>query len=328
MSSHHDAFFKAAFGRTDVARSELELVLPRELVAALDLDSLEVCPGSFVDDVLRHSHSDLLYTVRTRSKREALVYVLAEHQSSYDPLMALRLLRYIVRVWERWLLDHPNTTTIPIVVPVVLHHGPTGWGAAPELASMLDADPGLVEATRPFVPHFRFMLDDLATLTLDELTARVFPAYGRLVQIAFWSARSQARLTSVMPIFRAIAATEDRSERTRTMMSQLYEYLLRAAEPEVDVREVQAILMQIAGPERYEDIMNAAEQLIEQGRTEGIEKGRTETLRSVIETALTARGLTLSELGRARLTGCTDIATLNAWVARAITATSEAAVFS
>ncbi len=53
------------------------------------------------------------------------------------------------------------------------------------------------------------------------------------------------------------------------MMHQLYEYLLRAAEPEVDVEEIQAILQQIAGPEGYEDLMNAAEQLIEQGRAEG-----------------------------------------------------------
>jgi hypothetical protein len=33
---------------------------------------------------------------------EALVYVLLEHQSTFDPRMPLRLLQYLVRVWEAW----------------------------------------------------------------------------------------------------------------------------------------------------------------------------------------------------------------------------------
>jgi predicted transposase/invertase (TIGR01784 family) len=331
MQTPHDGFFKAAFGRVDVARGELALVLPTELVRELDLASLEVCPGSFVDETLRHAHSDLLYTVRARSGRDALVYVLAEHQSSFDATMPLRLLRYVVRIWERWLVDHPTATTVPIVVPLVMHHGPGGWRAAPELASMLDADEALLGATRAFVPHFRFLLDDLSRMTLDELAARAIPAYGRLAQLALWSARSRERLLRVVPVLHDIATTEERSERTRTMLIQLYEYLLRAAEPDVDVREMQAILMQIAGPEGYEDVMNAAEQLIAQGLEKGLEKGLAQgagALRAVVATAFEARGLVLSELGRARVASCTDLSTLQAWVTRAITATSEADVFA
>jgi hypothetical protein len=50
----------------------------------LDLATLEVLPGSFVDEELRHAHADLLYATRTADGREALVYVLFEHQSSFD----------------------------------------------------------------------------------------------------------------------------------------------------------------------------------------------------------------------------------------------------
>jgi predicted transposase/invertase (TIGR01784 family) len=104
----HDALFKAAFGQIDIAQSELALVLPAAVVAHLDLATLEVRSGSFTDQALMQTHCDLLYAVRARSGHETLVYVLFEHQSSYDATMPFRLLRYMVRIWERWLQDHPG----------------------------------------------------------------------------------------------------------------------------------------------------------------------------------------------------------------------------
>jgi predicted transposase YdaD len=71
--------------------------LPPEVQAHLDLATLKVCPGSFVDDELRDAHPDLLYTTHTRGGGEALVYVLLEYQSTFDARMPLRLLRYMVR---------------------------------------------------------------------------------------------------------------------------------------------------------------------------------------------------------------------------------------
>jgi predicted transposase YdaD len=81
--------------------------------------------------------------------------------------------------------------------------------------------------------------------------------------------------------------------------------------------------------------MNAGDRLIargrEQGRVEGRVEGREEGLaglRRGVRTALTARGIPLSEPGQARLAGCTDMATLTTWLARAVTAASEAEVFA
>ena len=73
--------------------------------------------------------------------------------------------------------------------------------------------------------------------------------------------------------------------------------------------------------------MNAAEQLIAEGEQRGQQKGRLDGLRTAITTALSARAVHLSEVGCARLASCTDAATLTRWVARAVTAASEAEVF-
>ena len=92
MTSPHDALFKASFGQSDSAQSELDLILPSEVRAHLDLATMTVCPGSFVDEELQHTHSDLLYAVRTRAGDEGFIYVLFEHQSSSDSTMPFRML--------------------------------------------------------------------------------------------------------------------------------------------------------------------------------------------------------------------------------------------
>ena len=98
----HDAFFKEVFSRAKTAKGELEAMLPKALVAELDFSTAQLHSGSFVDEQLRQRHSDLLWSVRLRG-REALLYVLLEHQSRPDPLMPFRILRYMVRIWDRWL---------------------------------------------------------------------------------------------------------------------------------------------------------------------------------------------------------------------------------
>ncbi len=108
----HDAFFKEVFSQAKTAEAELEAMLPQALVAELDFSTAKLHPGSFVDEQLSQRHSDLLWSVRLRD-REAFIYVLLEHQSGPDPLMPYRLLRYMVRIWDRWLRDHGKANRLP-----------------------------------------------------------------------------------------------------------------------------------------------------------------------------------------------------------------------
>ena len=115
----HDSLFKQTFGTPRHAAAELRALLPTAIAAAIDWATLRVEKGSFVDEALSARHSDLLYSVHIRG-RAALLYLLFEHQSTSDPLMAYRLLRYIVRIWDRWLTHDPSSTSLPAVVPMVL----------------------------------------------------------------------------------------------------------------------------------------------------------------------------------------------------------------
>lgn len=141
-------------------------MLPAEVVTRLDLDQLQRVNGSFVDPELRWRHSDLLFTAPLQ-ERDAFIYVLVEHQSRTDPLMPFRMLRYVVRIWDQYLAEHPKATRLPAVVPLVVQSGPT------DVLDLVDLEPDTVKVVEECLPRLRFLLDDLAVV--DEQALRTRP---------------------------------------------------------------------------------------------------------------------------------------------------------
>ncbi|WP_425432570.1 Rpn family recombination-promoting nuclease/putative transposase [Jiangella alba] len=78
------------------ARCGVRRVLGEPVNAASQLRA--VLPAG-VTDRLDGGTPTLLFTAPVEG-REAFLYVLIEHQSSTDPLMPFRMLRYVVRIWE------------------------------------------------------------------------------------------------------------------------------------------------------------------------------------------------------------------------------------
>jgi hypothetical protein len=182
-------------------------VLPAGLTGRLDLNKLTRVPGSFVDAELRWRHSELLFTAPLEHQ-EAFIYILVEHQSSPDPLMAFRILRYLIRIWDNYL-----ATRLPAVIPLVVHHNRPPWTGPTDIRQLLDLDPDTAEAVGDYLPQLRFLLDDLARLDEPALRCRrswnfrsldhrnslgsgVFGGRGgyyRLVtMVASWSSRSDS----------------------------------------------------------------------------------------------------------------------------------------
>ena len=101
----HDKIVKATFSDIPTARAFLQAELPASLVPHIDWSTLRLESGSHIDAELSASSSDLLYTARLGGD-PAYIYILFEHQSTEDPRMALRMLSYILRIWERFAKNH------------------------------------------------------------------------------------------------------------------------------------------------------------------------------------------------------------------------------
>jgi predicted transposase/invertase (TIGR01784 family) len=177
----------------------LRFLLPPGLVALIDFSTLALCPGSFVNEELNERHTDLLFSAKIAG-RDAFIYVLFEHQSSFDPLMPFRLLCYMVRIWEAHLKAHPEAKQLPVIVPVVLHHSETGWKADPSFEGLLDADADLLQHVAELVPRFRFLLDDLSAVSNFSLKLRALTPFVRLALWSLKNGRSRESSRRAFPV--------------------------------------------------------------------------------------------------------------------------------
>ncbi len=104
-----------------------------------------------------------------------LIYLLAEHQSEPEEEMGLRLLSYLVQVWEteRRAWQRRRTPRGPLrihpVVPILLYTGTRRWDRVPSLADLMD----LPEECVPFQPAHRTLFLNLHTTPASTLEGSV-----------------------------------------------------------------------------------------------------------------------------------------------------------
>ena len=188
----HDALFKSVFSQPSQAADLLHHVLGPELAARIDFSTLKREDRSFIDDDLRETHVDLLFSALSDGVPIKL-YLLLEHQSTADPWMPLRLLTYVVRIWEDVRRQNPKPPRLPLVLPVVVHHSETGWTGDTRFESLFDL-PREAEALLAYVPRFRFLLDDLGSAGAAALHRRAMMAYTRLVLLALLAGRGDQHI--------------------------------------------------------------------------------------------------------------------------------------
>ena len=119
-STPHDAVFKQFLYYPDTARDFLDIYLPSTLRELCDLQTLKLESGSFIEDSLRASYSDVLWSLKT-NEGDGYIYVVIEHQSSPDAHMAFRLMRYAMAAMQRHL--DAGHKTLPLVIPMLFYHG-------------------------------------------------------------------------------------------------------------------------------------------------------------------------------------------------------------
>ncbi|MDY7232655.1 Rpn family recombination-promoting nuclease/putative transposase [Hyalangium rubrum] len=331
MSGPHDLFVRRTFGHPEHAAAELRAVLPPELVSQVDWDTLHREPGSVIDPELRETESDLLFSARLRGGGSLLCYVLIEHQSSVDRWMALRMLRYVVRQLERWRHEHPEHEVLPLILPLVLYHGPEGAWSAPRRVEELFEVPGeeqQPERWRALLPRFEYQVDDLTAERAEVLLMRPGPPLVRLAWRVLRYGRTEA-LAEQLPGWESLFAQVQAAPNGFEALGTVVHYLLWVGDEAAQAATVE-VLHSVVGAQRAEELMpTVGEKIFEQGRQqgrqegqqEGWSKGRAEARAESVLQVLGARGVHVDAQTRQRILSCMDMATLDQWFARALSAT-------
>jgi predicted transposase YdaD len=263
------------FGQLEHARGALRAIVPAALAEALDWSMLALQPGSFVDVALTHQHTDLLYAATWRDGREALVYLLFEHQSTPPPegIMGERLLAYQVRIWDRWRADHPKAKTRPMILSIVMYHGASPWSEPGSFEALLEVPAGLRPAVEPYLVRFTYLLHDLSKISEDELRdGAMRTALARLVAMCFKYARTRADFVEILGRWMDVAGEVARAPHGLQALAQVMRYILEVNE-HVEPEELQGLLERDLGPDAKDAIMTAGQRLIEQGRQQGRQQG-------------------------------------------------------
>ena len=261
----HDKLFRAVFSDTAEAAALLQAALPGFVRDQVDWATLTLLDGTFLDDELRESESDLLYQVEyTGTRQPVWLYALLEHQSSPDKWIRLRLLKYCCRIWETSFRDAPEQSQLPVVVPVVFYQGPRGWTYSTELADLFP------EAMRswPWVPRFAHVLLDQTSAGPDEVAGGLKGRIAQLLMMAAFKRHAEEALEMAAQLASSLSAAGGVND-----LRQFIVYVMVTQEPEVVAAFGDAL-------RRYGDeggeIMTYAQQLLEEGRAEGEAKGRAE----------------------------------------------------
>jgi hypothetical protein len=99
--------------------------------------------------------------------QDVLVYVLAEHEFASEHFTALQLARYVVRIQDRWLEQHPSARHLPPILPFVFHHGERPWTAPRRLRDLIAVPagaPACAAALRELQLEQAFVLLDVAAM--------------------------------------------------------------------------------------------------------------------------------------------------------------------
>ncbi|MDM3224345.1 Rpn family recombination-promoting nuclease/putative transposase [Citrobacter sp. Cf088] len=253
-STPHDAVFKTFLHHPETARDFLDIHLPAELRMLCDLNSLQLESESFIEADLRSRYSDVLWSLHTRNG-DGYVYVVIEHQSSAEPHMAFRLLRYALAAMQRHLDE------LPLVIPMLFYHGCRS--PYPYSLCWLDTFADPVAARQLY--SSAFPLVDITVVPDDEIMAHRRMALLELMQ-------KHIRQRDLMGLIEQLTTLLLTGCANDTQLQAMFNYILRSGDESRFNEFMQEMAQRI--PQHKERLMTIAERLRLDGLQEGLQQGK------------------------------------------------------
>jgi hypothetical protein len=315
MSGPHDRFIRYVLEHSGRAAALLHTLLPPGFTARVDWSTLRSHPTALVDPAIRETRSDLIFSVRLRGSSQR-AFILLEHQSSVEGRMAVRMRQYVSRLLDHWERQHRRGKQQPLILPVVLYHGPRGpWTAPLRVEELLEVP--LEEARREgWLKHLlrlEYVLYDLMTRSERELKTLACPPLVRLALVLLRLASTRElnrRLMQQIDLFREVHTSPEGERELEAVV-----YYLRERGTKATGKVTRQLLTCLMREQRVEGLMWTEGQRL---RAEGRREERAE----VVLRILAARGVRVDEQSRQRILRCRNMATLDRWFERALSAYS------
>ena len=150
--------------------SFFDRLLPDKIRQLVDLDHLHLEKTSFIDDDMKASACDLLFSTKFAG-RAGYLYLLIEAQMNPDPIMVLRLWEYVLRIWRRHRKEYPGEP-LPVVYPILFYAGDKPYNEPMDLIEMF------AESDQELAKHVLY--NPFQLVDLSQSTGTDFEQYQRL----------------------------------------------------------------------------------------------------------------------------------------------------
>ncbi|MGY4686594.1 Rpn family recombination-promoting nuclease/putative transposase [Petrotoga sp. DB-2] len=127
-----DSIFKELFEDRTVFYDFLKAFLPKEITKQIKETDLKREQTELIGKDFSIKRSDILYKIEKENGQDVYIYLLLEHQSKVDQLMAFRMLAYKVRIWEQYVKSHKRESEqkgfkLPVIIGIVFYDGKAKW---------------------------------------------------------------------------------------------------------------------------------------------------------------------------------------------------------
>lgn len=289
LTTSHDSFFKKSLEQKRVAEDFFRAHLPKGLVDKIDLNTLRVEKGSFLDGDHKQLHTDMLFSVKFEAK-QSYIYLLTEHQSKPDKQMPLRMLEYVLKVAKHYRSE--KTGKLPLVIPLVYYHGKQSpYPYSTDIKEQFEYP--ILAQEYLFKP---FQLIDMTTIPDGEIAKHRHAAAMEMLQKHVYN-------QNILPIIDFLLNTNllklianfDDTEYLESMLNYIY-YQSDSQQTEELTKKLAKAL-----PKSEEQVMTIAQRIAAKGELEGMQKGMRVGREAVVKEMsqhLSAEGLSEAQIIR------------------------------
>ena len=315
----HDRYFREVFQMKRIAQAFLKKGLPKKTIEVLDLEGLTVDERYLTDDMFKERTADVIYQVPVKGTEEHVnFFVVVEHKSATYFWTLFQLWGYVYRICLREFRAAEDRGEVkagyrlPPVIAIIVHHGDSRFRGETELMELFVSLPGLED----YLPKLQAILFDLSTIADDDpiLNDPEVPELRVVLLVLKTIFRSEVPLT-LEDVLRELKPHSDDPE-TRRLIHATWVYLSSNAEyMSQNLESLLGTFEEITG----EEIMPTMVEIWkEEGRTEGVARGKAET----VLTVLRARFKKVPQDIKTAILNISDPIALESWAAQAATCQS------
>jgi predicted transposase/invertase (TIGR01784 family) len=238
-------------------------LLPQDVLAKINLATLRLEKTNFIDNPIGKKAVDALFSVKF-GEENGYLYLLAEHQSTIDKFMTLRLMKYMLMIVEHHKSNHPKDKYLAPVYPLVIYNGSDDYKAPNDFFELF-RDKNLAKD---------LFMGPVQLINLPKISDEEILNFtvANLLMFMLKHINDEDIFSSISKIAHYLEITANRNF---LYIESIFRYILNKGQT-TKAADLVKLFTDITPDDRREDIMTIAEQLIQKGETQGIEKGRLE----------------------------------------------------